>query len=212
MKTQPATTRCEPLRNRCMGWGVLGRSVSLTEPERKLLTDYSDRTQEATFETLAFSGTRFSIAQGVVNTVLTLVTDELEFEDSATNVSSDATGVVMWLSWAVAGVCGFRVAVRIRRQGPLIIYICLTTLLIAVITARRFVAIDTLNALCASLGRSLPSAADDLGCDDRGATVAVQLSYLFKAVTTSLPLYAAMAALFKLQGEHALLASVQLGA
>jgi len=180
----------------------------LTEQESEYLEVYHKRTKEPRFEKMLEMGMRFSIMQALVNSALSLATDEFARKD---DLFQKAESIGIWWAWGALGYTFMSLSSKTRLQRWLVLYICLTLVLISVLTARRFATLDAINLACSRGTTLLPVLQEACSVDPNVEALPLlitQAGITLKVVVTGLPLYCALAAVVKLQGEHALLAAL----
>ena len=199
------------------------KSSALDDHQLDVVASLSIWTGEMTTAELSALGRRFCAAQAVVNSTITLLTMNYELGGERTN---GLLAVALWCCWGGFGFAAFTQANRYRWQGPLVIFLVLTLLLVSVFTASNYDELANADADCLHSSRLLAyaDARDDsalaavahaeaatFGCDEAtraaGFQATFRLAHLVKAIVTSLPLYACVGMALKMQGEHAVLAA-----
>ena len=197
------------------------KSSALDDHQLDVVASLSIWTGEMTTAELSALGRRFCAAQAVVNSTITLLTMNYELGGERTN---GLLAVALWCAWGGFGFASFTASLRYRWQGPLVIFLVLTLLLVSVFTASNYDELANADADCLHASRLLAYARDDpalaavahaeaatFGCDDAtraaGFQATFRLAHLVKAIVTSLPLYACVGMALKIQGEHAVLAA-----
>lgn len=199
------------------------KSSALDDHQLDVVASLSIWTGEMTTAELSALGRRFCAAQAVVNSTITLLTMNYELGGERTN---GLLAVALWCAWGGLGFAAFTTANRYRWQGPLVIFLVLTLLLVSVFTASNYDELANADSDCLHARRLIAyaDARDDsalaavaraeaatFGCDEAtraaGFQATFRLAHLVKAIVTSLPLYACVGMSLKLQGEHAVLAA-----
>ena len=111
------------------------KSSALDDHQLDVVASLSIWTGEMTTAELSALGRRFCAAQAVVNSTITLLTMNYELGGERTN---GLLAVALWCCWGGFGFAAFTQANRYRWQGPLVIFLVLTLLLVSVFTASNY--------------------------------------------------------------------------
>ena len=198
------------------------KSSALDDHQLDVIASLSIWTGEMTTAELSALGRRFCATQAVVNSAITLLTMNYELGGERTN---GLLAVALWCCWGGFGFARFTQALRYRWQGPLVIFLVLTARLglhgveLRRAGQRRFRLPARVQAASLREGRfgarfGGARRGGDLWLrrgDARRRLSSIQatfrLAHLVKAIVTSLPLYACVGMVLKMQGEHAVLAA-----
>ena len=189
-----------------------GAMGMLTPPQLKAIRAMKRLSNEASFEALVQLGKTLCVMQAVMNSAITFATEATE-EGTASDQVAAASPVSLLnaiATWCAVGAVGFGLMTlgeRLRNHAPLAVHVCLTLIFVSVLTSRCYATLDTVRIICTQAAPHLEDLSE--ACTESAMewqrTLLLQTGFVLKVLVACLPLCCSLAAISKLQGEHALL-------